>query len=162
MPWRVCFAGYAPFATDAAGGHGGVCKRRCQLPQTQRGAALFCRVAENIKQGAPFVFDVSSPYKLQNALGNNVFFVDDDDATLLWTNAFRSGKATLSLTLFERQSNGSYLRFDEKHIQYAHSVEFLTQCLKEAGFVVAEITSDYGEKLSAESLRITFLTRKEV
>lgn len=123
---------------------------------------FFCRVAENIKQGAPFVFDVSSPYKLQNALGNNVFFVDDDDATLLWTNAFRSGKATLSLTLFERQSNGSYLRFDEKHIQYAHSVEFLTQCLKEAGFVVAEITSDYGEKLSAESLRITFLTRKEV
>lgn len=123
---------------------------------------FFCRVAENIKQGAPFVFDVSSPYKLQNALGNNVFFVDDDDATLLWTNAFRSGKATLSLTLFERQSNGSYLRFDEKHIQYAHSVEFLMQCLKEAGFVVAEITSDYGEKLSADSLRITFLTRKEV
>jgi len=49
-------------------------------------AEFFSAVAANLKEGAPFVFDISSAYKLIDIVGNNVFFVDEEEATLLWSN----------------------------------------------------------------------------
>ena len=74
MPWRVCFAGYAPFATDATVGHGGVCKRRVNYLKPNEVQPFFCRVAETSSKVHPFVFDVSSPYKLPNRVGKQCLF----------------------------------------------------------------------------------------
>ena len=123
-------------------------------------AAFFLRVAKNLKCGAPFVFDVSSPYKLKNVVGNNVFFVDDEDVTLLWSNKLYGGHVNMSLTLFERQGQ-TYVRSDESHTQYLHTVREISEALAESGFRLDEVTAEYGKKLRQDSLRITFLAIKE-
>ena len=120
---------------------------------------FFTNLAANLRDGAPLVFDVSTPYKLQNVLGNNVFFVDDDEATLLWSNKTHADKTVLSLTLFEK--NGEhYKRFDEQHLQYAHTFETLTSALVQAGFQLVEITAEYGKKLTNTALRATYFATK--
>lgn len=121
---------------------------------------FFARVAENLKEGAPLVFDVSTPYKLQNVLGGNVFFVDDEDVTLLWTNESHADRTVLSITVFEKQGT-AYTRFDEMHVQYAHSEKDLKQALAVAGFELQEISAEYGKQLTNSTLRATYFATKK-
>ncbi len=121
-------------------------------------APFFCNLACNLKDGAPVVFDISSQYKLQNVLANNVYFVDEDDATLLWTNSTNNAKTQITHTLFEKQRD-SYRRFDETHTQYIHTQQSVQSALQQAGFTLLEVTADYGKMFSQNSLRITFLAQ---
>lgn len=121
---------------------------------------FFQAVKGNLKQGAPFVFDVSSAYKLQNVVANNVFYVDDQNKTLLWTNTLGQNFVTMNLTMFTKCGD-SYSRSDESHTQYIHTQQFIQNCLQQAGFTLVEVTADYGKPLQADSLRITFYAVNE-
>ncbi len=121
--------------------------------------AFFCQVAQNLKSGAPFVFDLSSEHKLTQVLADNVFYVDTEQATLLWTNQQKNNAVQMNLTLFERDGN-KYLRSDESHLQYVHSQAFVEQCLQNAGFCLCQVSADYGKPLQKDSLRITFYATK--
>ena len=121
---------------------------------------FFKRVADTLKAGAPFVFDVSSPYKLTNVVGNNVFYLDEDGQTLLWSNNAMENCVEMNLTLFVDDGNGKYLRFDERHVQYIHTDEQIVVALKSAGFEMCEITADYGQKVAENSLRRCYYALK--
>lgn len=122
-------------------------------------APFFCTVAQNLRSGAPFVFDVSSPYKLTRVVGNNVFYYDDDDCTLLWTNDCNAERVKMQLALFTR-SGEHYARNDESHTQYIHTREAIEHALSESGLELIEVTADYGSSLSDDSLRLTFAAVK--
>ena len=123
-------------------------------------APFFINLAQNIRDSAPIVFDVSSPYKLQTVVGNNVFFVDDDVATLLWTNRLSGKTLTMELTLFSREEGADkgqlYTRQDEKHVQYVHTRQDITEALSQAGFSLQAVTADYGKEFSETALRHTY------
>ncbi len=119
---------------------------------------FFANLAQNLNAGSPLVFDVSSPYKLTQILGENVFYYDCDEATLLWTNSAKNDKVTLNLTLFERCGD-KYIRHDEQHVQYIHTQDQLCLAFKDY-FDLQEITADYGKKLQENSLRITYYIKR--
>ena len=121
---------------------------------------FFERVSANIKSGAPFVFDVSSEYKLTQVVGNNVFYWDGETETLLWSNRVQGNSVEMSLTLFADSGNGLYKRFDERHVQYIHTRSDVEQALNKYGFDVVEVTADYGMPLDDKSQRITFYAVK--
>ena len=121
---------------------------------------FFEHIAANIKSGAPFVFDVSSEYKLTQIVGNNVFYWDGENETLLWSNRLNGNSVEMSLTLFTDVGSGTYKRFDERHVQYVHVRSDIEQALASCGFEVVEVTSDYGMPLDDKSERITFYTVK--
>ena len=85
---------------------------------------------KGFKPGGALIFDVSSEYKIKNILANNVFAEDLDDLTLLWFNELTGNKLTMSLTFFIKDGE-KYVRKEETHVQYAHSVEFIQNALKE-------------------------------
>ena len=123
-------------------------------------SGFFQRVAASLKMGAPFVFDVSSPYKLRNVIGNNVFYLDEEGETLLWSNLFKGDSVEMNLTLFVDDGSGKYARFDERHVQYVHSDEQITAALESAGFELCEITADYGQSVAENSLRRCYYALK--
>lgn len=122
-------------------------------------SAFFAAVYANLKDGAPFVFDVSSEYKLTQTLADNVFYFDYDDATLLWTNKLGKNSVTMDITVFEKQGE-LYRRFDESHVQYVHKQSDVEHALAKAGFTVKEVTASYGNALTPTSDRITFYAVK--
>ena len=95
---------------------------------------LFKKIRNALTDDGIFIFDVSSEYKLRNIIGENVFFIDEEDCTVLWTNRQTKAGVKMRITVFERQENGSYERGDEEHLQYVHSEEALIEELKNAGF----------------------------
>ena len=124
-------------------------------------ATFFQRVAAALKVGAPFLFDVSSPHKLKNIIGNNVFYYDDENETLLWSNTLSASSVEMNLTLFVADSSGKYIRADERHVQYLHTDEEISAALDSAGFTLCEITSDYGKQANEQSLRRCYYAVKQ-
>lgn len=122
---------------------------------------FFSRVGASVKTGAPFVFDVSSEYKLTQVIGNNVFYLDEDNETLLWSNSLKGSSVEMNLTLFVEDGSGRYERFDERHIQHIHTQTDIERALASAGFDVVEVSADYGMPLFETSQRITFYSVKK-
>lgn len=117
-------------------------------------------ISKNLKSGGALIFDVSSEYKIKNILANNVFAEDLDDLTLLWFNELVENKLTMSLTLFIKDGE-KYVRKDEIHVQYAHSVEFIENMLREVGLTPVEIFGKAENGVSENDERINFVAIKE-
>lgn len=96
-------------------------------------AAAFNEIYSALNDGGIFIFDVSSANKLENVLGNNLFYVDDENLTYLWQNTKKGEKIKMDLTFFERDGD-VYRRFDESESQYIHKTKDVESALTAAGF----------------------------
>ena len=114
------------------------------LADDERVKAFFERVHANLKSGGVFAFDISSPHKLKNVLGNGFFGEERDEVAYLWSNKFDEGTqtVTMDLTFFVHEGDELYRRFSETHVQKAHKPERLAQLLGEAGFRDIRILGD--------------------
>lgn len=118
------------------------------IPQTDV-PAFFKRVAGCLKAGGAFLFDVSSPYKLREIIGSNVFCEEREDIAYLWFNRLAETFVEMELTFFVRGEDGKFTRSAERHIQYIHEEKDLAAAAAGAGF---EILSGKAEE-KAERLR---------
>lgn len=98
--------------------------------------AFFQAAYRSLRPGGGLFFDVSTPYKLQNTLGNQLLWDDSEHVTYLWQNSYsqHTGICSMHLCFFVKEKDGSYRRLDEEQKQRAHSAESLTALLKQAGF----------------------------
>ncbi|MCL2810567.1 MAG: class I SAM-dependent methyltransferase [Clostridia bacterium] len=110
----------------------------------QAAGAFFAAAYAALKPGGGLFFDVSTPHKLARILGDAFFGGNRDQVSYLWQNRYDAAKALLEMELtgFVREANGLYRRFDEVHVQRAHTVEELERWLGEAGFDSVRV---YGE-----------------
>ncbi len=90
---------------------------------------FFERVYGLLKSGGKFVFDVSSGYKLEKILGDNLFCEDYDDVTYIWSNTLGDDYVDMDIDFFEKIEGDTYRRIEESHRQYIHSVDFIKSCL---------------------------------
>lgn len=120
----------------------------------------FLNVHKNIKAGGIFIFDISSEYKLM-AMENQLYSEDADDVTYIWRNSFEGKLINMDITFFVAEDDEHYFRFDEKHIQRAHSKEEISLWLEECGFKILSITDNYSdEAVKDDTMRITFCAKK--
>lgn len=90
-----------------------------------------------LKPGGGLFFDVSTPHKLRNILGNQIICEDTDEITYFWQNRYSDKTETVDMHLcfFVKQENGSYKRIDEEQKQKAHTAGKLQLLMQQAGFV---------------------------
>ena len=98
--------------------------------------AFFAAAYAALRPGGALIFDVSTPEKLRNTLGNQTLFSDDDEISYIWRNRFDETTAcvTLNLSLFVRRADGAYDRLEETQLQRAHTRRELRAWLQDAGF----------------------------
>lgn len=121
------------------------------------------RIADCLRSGGRLVFDVSTPYKLQTVLGNNLFYEDWDDLTYFWQNKQLPVKQAvrLELTFFEKVQD-HYIRFDEVQTQYWHTKDSLLQGLQAVGMTVKSVVDGgHFSKIWPTSQRWVFTAVKE-
>ena len=88
-----------------------------------------------LKKDGLLLFDISSRHKLRDIIGGNTFASDEEDAAYIWSNTYDdvSKLCEMRLTVFERRGE-LYEKYEETHIQRAHSVAETENRLKKAGF----------------------------
>ncbi len=122
--------------------------------------SAFKNIAGSLKKNGIFLFDISSKRKFEKKIANTVSVDDRDEVTYLSFNQVQGEKAILDVTVFERRTDGSYIRKDETHLQYIYEEEEIVLALKNAGFSIVETEGHLGEDKS-ESDRICFLAKKD-
>ncbi|MBQ7455963.1 MAG: methyltransferase domain-containing protein [Clostridia bacterium] len=102
----------------------------------ERARRFFRAAYGQLVPGGALIFDVSTPEKLQNTLGNHTLGCQDEDVSYVWQNAWRPRAHTveMQLSIFVRQEDGCYERFEERQTQRAYSEEELRAMLEETGF----------------------------
>ena len=53
-----------------------------------------------------------------------------------------------------------YERRDERHVQYIHEPEAVSEALAAAGFEILKKEGEYGRRLKENSLRINFIAKR--
>jgi len=115
-----------------------------------------------LSPGGLFFFDLNTPYKFKNVYGDKVYTVETERSFCIWENDFRekSGICDFQITLFQEKKDGSYERFDDCQKEKCYSREKTELWLKEAGFEILSVSSDYeGATLSDTSDRMCFVAR---
>jgi len=124
-------------------------------------AEFFRRASDNLISGGKLIFDLSSPFKLREVVGNNVFYYDDEDVTCLWCNKLCQDSVAMELTIFEKDGE-TYRRFDERHVQYIHETEVVLKLLDEAGFETETCDCyDQSKAVCSTTQRTTFAATKK-
>ena len=119
---------------------------------------FFDKVYCALKGGGKFVFDISSSYKLENILGDNLFCEDYDDVTYIWSNSLGKGYVDMDIDFFEKIEGDTYRRIEESHRQYIHTIDFIKTCLDKWSIEIFD-GETYG-KYTDKSKRIIFVAQK--
>lgn len=122
---------------------------------------LFFYLHKRMKKGGQFVFDISSEYKLENILGNNVFGESFDDLVYLWENFYDTEDKilTMDINIFEKENN-LYTRDIETHIQRAYTTDEICKLLKKVGFENIKYYSDFESDYKEKCERVFFVAIK--
>ena len=132
------------------------------LTSDKRVLSFFSNAYSQLKPGGAFAFDISSPYKLKNVLGNGFFGLEREEAAYLWQNTLEDDIVHMDITFFLRTEDDLYERVHENHRQRAHEPERIRELLLEAGFSRVEIFGDRTwDAPKNDELRIHFLAVRE-
>ena len=125
---------------------------------------IFRRVSLFMEDKGIFIFDVNTPYKHRNVLGNNTFVYDTDEVYCVWQNSTdESLLTTISLDIFEKDEDDeeTYYRYSEEFSERAYDLDDIKSWLEECKF---EVTAVY-EEMTREAVgdntqRAVFVARK--
>lgn len=127
------------------------------IKQTINRVSLFC------EPGGLFIFDVNTPYKHKNVLGNNTFIYDMEDVYCVWQNTYteEDNRVEMWLDFFEKQENGSYERYDESFSEIAFDDAVIEKIVAGSGMeIVGKYDYDTTEPPKADSEKIVYVAHK--
>ena len=114
--------------------------------------------------GGIFIFDLNTPYKYEEILGENTFAENRPEGSFIWENYYdgETGINEYDLTLFVREKEGLYRKFEETHYQRAYELEQVRRAVKEAGMeFVAAYDAGTHKPVQQDSQRIYVIAREK-
>ena len=126
-------------------------------------AKMFASVAELLEEGGIFILDATTKHHFEDTLGENVFYEDYDDFTLLWVNHYdKENKINhAELTLFELCEDDLYERYDGELTARCYSSEEIEEMAKSAGLKTCAMFGDLNrEEPSGKDERIFYVFGK--
>ena len=111
-----------------------------------------------------FIFDINTPFKHKEILGNNTFIYDMDDVYCAWQNTLdeENKKTDIDLDFFiKNEDDEGYERYSESFSEYVYDIDDIINIIKKCGFTLLEMSDDYSDKPVNETTeRITFVVKK--
>lgn len=95
----------------------------------------FDRVSLFMNPGGWFLFDMNTPFKHEQVLGDNVFVYDTDEVYCVWQNSYSALECKVDIQLdFFQQEEGAYFRSSEHFSERAYPMEKVLAMLERSGF----------------------------
>lgn len=122
----------------------------------------FDKVAKSLNSGGLFIFDVNTPYKHREILGNKDFVLEAENVLCAWQNElFENDVVEITLDFFEEGENGMYTRCSEYLTERAYSDEEIRKMLEKSGF---KLLAYYGfltfDSPASDEQRVVYTAQK--
>ncbi len=125
--------------------------------------SVFSLVDNYLDPGGIFIFDLNTLYKYREILGETTICENREEASFIWDNYYDETTRVnaYDLTLFVREEDGRYQKYEETHFQKGYEAETIRRLLKEANLSLAAC---FGEDLvhapGEKEERIYFVARE--
>ncbi len=122
------------------------------------------KLANNyLDPGGLFIFDMNTPYKYREILGEQTISEAREDHCFIWDNYFDEEEEINEyvLNLFIQGEDGRYDRYEEVHYQRAWDPKLVIEMIRESGMeFVAAYDAFTKEPVREDSERIYFIARE--
>lgn len=125
---------------------------------------IFRRVSLFMEDKGIFIFDVNTPYKHKEILGNNTFVYDMDEVYCVWQNETDENMlTTVSLDIFEKdEEEDTYYKYSEQFQEKGYELSFFEELLRENKFELIGIYEEMTkEAAKPDTQRAVFVARKK-
>ena len=125
---------------------------------------VFLRVKEYLQTGGIFIFDMNTLHKYRDMIGETTIAENRDEGSFIWDNYFYEDEMVneYELTLFIREENGLFRKYEETHYQKAYELDTVKRLIEEAGLLfVTAYDAFTREPVSKDSERMYIIARKE-
>ncbi len=143
-----------------------VCCLDCINHLTESGDVkrTFSLVHNYLEPDGLFIFDVNSRRRFVEDYGEQVYTYDLEDGFAVWQNFYNSKRrlCDFDITLFRRETDGRYRRFDEHQRERYYPTATLKRLLAECGFTEPVLYGDDFQPWTAgaeEPYRLHFACR---
>ena len=116
-----------------------------------------------VEPGGLFLFDVNTPYKHREVLGNNCFVRESEELFCVWQNDYtpEGHKVEIQIDFFRRGKGEQYTRDGEQFCEWAWEDDALTGILSAENFEVLERWGGYDrEPVTPTTQRMVYVTRR--
>ena len=124
---------------------------------------VFSLVNNYLDPKGIFIFDMNTPFKYQELLGENTFAENREEGSFIWENYYDE-EAEINeydLTLYIKAEDGRYQRFEETHYQKCYDLETVKRLLQEAGMEFVAAYDAYTKAaVSDESEKMLIIARE--
>ena len=123
----------------------------------------FLLVNNYLDPGGVFIFDLNTLYKYREILGEQTIAENREEGSFIWENYFDEEEMVneYDLTLFIREEDGRFSRYEETHYQRAYELETVKQAIFEAGMELVTVYDAFTkEPPGADSERVYFVARE--
>ncbi len=112
----------------------------------------FSLVNNYLDPGGIFIFDMNTIYKYRDLIGESTIAENREEGSFIWDNYFDEDSMIneYDLTIFMRQEDDLYRKFEETHYQRAYSIERIKELLKEAGMEFVTVYDAFTRKAPTE------------
>ena len=110
-----------------------------------------------------FFFDMNTIYKYSKMLGETTIAENREEGSFIWENYYDPEEQLnqYDLTLYIRDEDDRYTRFEETHIQKAYALERVLELLQQAGMKAEQIfDSDTGKEVTDTTGKFCITARK--
>lgn len=96
---------------------------------------VFCLVNNYLDLSGIFVFDFNTEYKYRELLGNQTIAEDREESSFIWDNYYDEEERIneYELTLFIREEDGRYRKYQEAHFQRAYTLKEIRELIEKSG-----------------------------
>lgn len=141
-----------------------VCDSVNYITEPEELKEVFRLVNNYLDPGGLFLFDLNTPYKFRELLGDNVIAENRDEGSFIWENAFYEEDQVneYDLTIFVKEEEGLYRKYQETHFEKAWTLEKVKELLEEAGMEFLGVYDGFTKEAPKEdSERILVAAREK-
>jgi SAM-dependent methyltransferase len=125
---------------------------------------VFKLVNNYLDPGGIFIFDLNTVYKYEQILGESVIAENREECSFIWDNYYHKDETIneYDLTLFIKEEEDMYRKFEETHYQKAYELDTVVKLLEKAGMELLEVYDAFSKKPpKANSERIYIIAREK-
>ena len=140
-----------------------VCDSLNYITEEEELLHVFRLVRNYLDPDGVFFFDMNTIYKYSKMLGETTIAENREEGSFIWENYYDPEEQLnqYDLTLYIRDEDDRYTRFEETHIQKAYALERVLELLQQAGMKAEQIfDSDTGKEVTDTTGKFCITARK--
>lgn len=116
-----------------------------------------------LEPGGIFIFDFNTVYKYETVLGDTTICENREEGSFIWENYYDKEEQIneYDLTLFIREEDGRYRKYEETHYQRGYELETIKKFIEQSGLeFLACYGEDSNEPPAEDCERVYFIARE--